>query len=98
MRYNKAAAVLLFGAGPALAFQLQPKNGWRRNVVSGSKIKLPTSIYANGFADDSDTATVDTAAAPSSATSAFDEMLEKFALPLEFKSTKDNAKVDEKHV
>jgi len=95
MRYNKAAAVLLFGAGPALAFQLQPKNGWRRNVVSGSKIKLPTtSIYANGFADDSDTATVDTAAAPSSATSAFDEMLEKFALPLEFKSTKDNAKVD----
>ncbi len=99
MRYIKAATILLFSAGPALAFQLQPKNGWRRrSFISGSKIKkLPTQIYATGFADDSaDTAATADAVPepPSAASSAFDEMLEKFALPLEFKTTKDSAKDD----
>ena len=100
MKCIQAAAVLLLSAGPALAFHLQPNYGWRRNFVSESKRKLPTSVYASGFADDSDAATTaGTATEPSSsssaASSAFDEMLEKFALPLEFKSSgKDNVKVD----
>jgi hypothetical protein len=95
----KAAAVLIFSAGTALAFQLLPSNNgcrqWRS--VSGGKIKLLTPIYASSFADDSDVATSDTASAPSAAVSAFDEMLEKFALPLEFKdisSSRDGGKVD----
>ena len=97
MRYKKAAALILFSAGTALAFQLQPNNNgcrlWgRSNVVSGGKIKL---LYASGFADDSDTSTsATTTTAPSATASAFDEMLEKFALPLEFKSSKDDAKDD----
>ncbi|KAL7446089.1 hypothetical protein ACHAXM_010107 [Skeletonema potamos] len=94
MRRRKAAAVLLFCTGSALAFQLQPNNGCRQcRSISGGKIKLPTPIYASSFADDSD----GTATAPSAAASAFDEMLEKFALPLEFKdisSSRNGGNVD----
>ena len=95
MRFE-AAAVLLFCAGDSFAFQLNPnRNGvrlWNRNLLTGRKV--PSPIYA-GFADDSPTATTDAPSTPPSATSsAFDDMLEKFALPLEFKATKDNTKAD----